>query len=231
MTQENCAMQIDASHSFCRFQQEMESDPDYSYLSKIRIFHEPLPEIPLTDEETKYYYKVDGSIYEIYDHHLYIDEIINSYHIQNLPTRVPDSFLRIVYNYCSKQNNETIERWIRLSCNTCPKLCRLYGFWLEKCNAIITHDVRSRLVLFAIYSLLHEWDYESSHLRTKLLWGGVDDIDIYLSLRAQIFSTYNQNHFVRALREWLTHPQRMARLSSNYVFKMIEPACENQPIE
>lgn len=161
----------------------------------------PFPTIPLTADEEQYYYDIQRQvILTDKDYDSFIDLIVKGINY-DYSERVPDEFLDNAYKFLlwkDYENNEqqVIDNWVRISCNTSRELRRIYIFWTVVCNKEFTKDIRCFIVMSAITALCRRWRNDRQRLSCLLLWRLTGNEDDDLSIIYKMRTTVNENFLV-----------------------------------
>jgi hypothetical protein len=149
----------------------------------------------------------------------FVDDILNGFS-GDYSERVPDEFLKQVYRLRNQSVRQIdIDKWIRISPNTDPILRRLYAFWKTKCEGkFIKSSIICFIITIAIDDLCRKWFKETIRNRYHLLWH---------ERNCPYEGTVNENDLTEFVKQYWYQPQRLERLTLEYVKRMLEPLCEN----
>lgn len=184
----------------------------------------PPPDDPPTAQEVAHYEAIVVKACVRNNLPSYVDELLagfNGIYAEN----VPDTFLDLANKYIRRWSDisqqEMSTRLVRIAENGSKDLRRLYAFWLERCSGKITNDTRCCVILRVVHELCIQWAEERREHNYNLFWKDPED-----RLRYPDY-IINQNDLVDQIHIYLFHPDRVRRLTRDYIRQMIEHACEN----
>jgi hypothetical protein len=187
----------------------------------------PPPNVPPTAQEVAHFETVLFKSHESNNRLLYIDEMLSGFN-GIYDGRVPDTFLDLANKYMTwsdinldnERQQQRVDMFVRTADNGNKDLRRLYAFWLDKCAGKITEDTRCFVILRTIHRMCVDWAVEQDMHLYSLLWKSPANWpDGYIIA--------NQNDLVDQIKEYLFRPDRVRRLTSDYIRQLIEPMCEN----